>query len=144
VERRFEGYNGALVLTDTGVRITRGALGALRQFALRGDKFIPYESIVAVQFNNIPLWIGYIQLSLRGGGEAKSGVFQSFRDENTVVWTWWRRGKSAEFEEARDLILARISPEPAETKVCPDCAETVKAAALVCRFCGHRFQESTP
>lgn len=24
-------------------------------------------------------------------------------------------------------------------KVCPECAETVKSAAVVCRFCGHRF-----
>ncbi|MFG1267657.1 zinc ribbon domain-containing protein [Xanthobacter sp. DSM 14520] len=27
----------------------------------------------------------------------------------------------------------------ANEKVCPRCAETVKAAALVCRFCGHEF-----
>jgi hypothetical protein len=26
-----------------------------------------------------------------------------------------------------------------ETKVCPECAETVKAAARICRFCSHRF-----
>lgn|GEM_PF-1517115 len=26
-----------------------------------------------------------------------------------------------------------------DTKCCPDCAESVKAAALVCRFCGHKF-----
>jgi hypothetical protein len=26
-----------------------------------------------------------------------------------------------------------------ETKTCPDCAEEVKAAARVCRFCGYRF-----
>ena len=30
------------------------------------------------------------------------------------------------------------------TKTCPDCAETVKAAANVCRFCGHRFEEPAP
>ena len=26
-----------------------------------------------------------------------------------------------------------------DTKTCPDCAEEVKAAARVCRFCGYRF-----
>lgn len=33
---------------------------------------------------------------------------------------------------------ARDSGEP--VKACPDCAETIKAAAMVCRFCGHRFE----
>jgi len=28
---------------------------------------------------------------------------------------------------------------PSDTKVCPQCAEPVKAAAQVCRFCGHSF-----
>jgi hypothetical protein len=30
-----------------------------------------------------------------------------------------------------------------QTKVCPDCAETVKAPARVCRFCGYRFDAAT-
>lgn len=29
--------------------------------------------------------------------------------------------------------------EEAEEKVCPQCAEKVKAAAQVCRYCGHKF-----
>jgi hypothetical protein len=27
-------------------------------------------------------------------------------------------------------------------KTCPDCAETVRGAASICRFCGHRFNNS--
>lgn len=32
------------------------------------------------------------------------------------------------------------SSENTATKTCPDCAETIKGAARVCRFCGYRFQ----
>lgn len=32
------------------------------------------------------------------------------------------------------------TPATAE-KTCPRCAETIKAAARVCRFCGHEFEE---
>jgi len=34
--------------------------------------------------------------------------------------------------------LLRRRPGP-QTKQCPDCAETILAAANVCRFCGYRF-----
>ena len=34
------------------------------------------------------------------------------------------------------LFGARLAQK---TKTCPECAETVKAAARICRFCDHRF-----
>lgn len=43
--------------------------------------------------------------------------------------------------EARPQI--RNMP-PADEKTCPQCAETVKKAAIVCRFCGYQFQTKTP
>ncbi len=41
-------------------------------------------------------------------------------------------------------LLARSRPGDAtvdrDTKTCPACAETIKAAARVCRFCGHGLE----
>jgi len=135
-----KGYNGILVLEEGGVTFRRGKRGfAVGGGFARGDKFIPYGSIVAVQLKKPGVGVGYLQLSLRGGSEAKRGIGQAVRDENTVTF----QTDFPKWERTRDLIMKRAFPELEATKVCPDCAETVKEAAKVCRFCGYRF-EATP
>ena len=104
--KEFRGRNGTLVLTDTGVIIKRGIKGFLLGGGmLRGDKTIPYSSIVAVQLKKAGLLAGYIQLSLKGGSEAKNGLLESVKDENSVTFG----GKTKEFEEAKRLIEEKIS-----------------------------------
>src|SRR5712691_81860 len=125
-ERVFKGYNGSLKISDAGVTITRGAKGFLLQgLTLRGEKLIPWDSIVAVQYKKASFFggVGYLQLSLQGGPEAKGGLSQATQDENTVTWSNIRAAeKNQEFAEARDLIVARIAPIH-KVKICPACAE---------------------
>lgn len=105
--KEFKGYNGTLILTDTGVIIKRGVKGFLLGGGmLRGDKTIPYSSIVAVQLKKAGLVAGYLQLTLKGGSEAKSGLFQSTTDENSVNFYG---GKNKIFEEAKVLIEEKIN-----------------------------------
>ena len=103
----YKGYNGILVLTDTGVVIKRGARGFLLGGGmLRGDKTIPYTSIVAVQHKKAGITAGYIQLSIKGGAEAKGGLFQSTSDENTINF---HSGKNVKFLEAKQYIEEQIN-----------------------------------
>src|SRR4051812_46700303 len=102
MEKEFKGYNGTLVLTDRGVEIKRGVMGVLLGGGmLRGNKSIPYSGIVAVQLKKAGLTAGYLQLTLMGGSEAKGGLMQSTRDENTVNF---HSGKNEIFLEAKKLI----------------------------------------
>ena len=41
--------------------------------------------------------------------------------------------------ELRSTSLGSTAAIERDEKTCPKCAEQIKAAALVCRFCGHNF-----
>jgi Uncharacterised protein family UPF0547 len=54
--------------------------------------------------------------------------------------------RKADAQRIKDLIEAAQSRHPAHsddgpTKVCPYCAETIKQAARVCRFCGRELKQ---
>ena len=52
------------------------------------------------------------------------------KPEGTLTVTYEKK------EEALPPLLVENAPE----KTCPQCAENVKVAAKVCRFCGHMFE----
>lgn len=66
-----------------------------------------------------------------------SGIILLWVVPALAVWKVWA-GSSARAEPPAVAVS-----QPAE-KTCPRCAETVKAAALVCRFCGHEFDITPP
>ena len=102
----YKGYNGTIVLAATSLTIKRGFKGfMLGGLKLRGNKTIPYGSIVAVQYKKAGFWSGYLQLSLRGGSEAKSGLNEALWDENTVTF---QVNKSKQFWELKELIEQKI------------------------------------
>jgi hypothetical protein len=136
----YKGTNGILVLRENELVIKRGGRGFLTQGKLRGDKHIRYVDIVGIQFKKAGMTAGYIQFGTKGGHEASGGLRDAIRDENSVSFNSSKN--SQRFEEAKAFIERKLDAVHAtgESKTCPDCAETVLAAARVCKHCGFRFE----
>ena len=66
----------------------------------------------------------------------------SLRDEALSLATYCAAARSNPKQRVSLWALSRArsgNAPPVEVKICPDCAEEVKAAARVCRFCGYRW-----
>lgn len=84
---------------------------------------------------------GYLRLNVLGATNPfnASRVRDLSLDEDTVMFGM---NRNDDFEQARTLLVERIEASSDSTKPCPDCAETIKAGAKVCRYCGYRFGDS--
>jgi len=130
-QKEYKGYNGTIILTDTGVIIKRGLKGFLLGGGMiRGDKSIPYTSIIAVQFKKAGLVAGYLQLTLTGGSEAKGGLFQSATDENTINFHAWTKKDNELFAEAKELIEQKIHQSKGGSPIKSDAENLEKFAEL--------------
>lgn len=59
-------------------------------------------------------------------GAAGYGVARGFESERATM-------------DVSTKVVGAAAPVPSDTRICPDCAETVKAAARVCRYCSYQF-----
>lgn len=124
----LKGYNGTMILGEGSITIKRGAKGFLLGGGmLRGDKVIPYRSIVAVQLKKAGLTAGYLQLTLSGGSEAKGGLFQSTTDENSIHFY---KGKNEIFEQGKKKIEERMLHSQKQTTSISSIDEIKKLAEL--------------
>lgn len=103
---RAQGIGGALELDGAVLRIVRKGVGAFMLHGLKGDKEIGLRSITSVQFKK-PSFVanGYLQVTFPGALEAKQGIFEATKDENTVMF---RASHLPAFEALRDELRRRM------------------------------------
>lgn len=116
IGQEFKGHNGVLVLTETGVIMNRegvkvGKMGGKK----RGNKTIPYSSIIAVTHRKADRVGGYLKLTLKGGFEEQGGRMMGLWDENSI---FFKRKDDDKFLQAKMQIEERISQSsiPADVK----------------------------
>jgi hypothetical protein len=100
------GHNGQIRLYDNYLVITRKGSTGFLSHGFSGEKTILLSSITGVQFQRPSgLVSGYLQLSIMGGQEAKSGAFAAAKDENAVMWRGQHRD---DFEALYPALMERL------------------------------------
>lgn len=103
---KAKGVNGQLELYPTKVIIKRkGAMGVLSH-GFKGDKSILIKQISSIQFKQAnPVFNGYIQFAFLGGVEAKGGLFQAGKDENTVNFSVFHKDDFTAIKEKLEEMM---------------------------------------
>lgn len=115
IGQEFVAHNGTLILTETCVIIKREGVKVSRMGGFyRGDKTIPYSSIVAVTHSRADKAGGYLKLTLLGGSEEKGGRMQGIWDENSL---FFKQKDDSKFLLAKTLIEERITQRPVPSDV---------------------------
>ena len=101
-----KGHTGQIELYENRVDIKRKGFMAFALHGFDGTKSIFLKSITSIQFKEAGIMTsGFIQFTFSGGDEAKKGLFDATKDENTVVFT---KEQQAGFEKVRDYIFSKI------------------------------------
>lgn len=116
-------------------KMTRGVFKADRM-----TEVMPLESIASVVVERD----GLLASELRVHGSGNSIEFKSLHAVAASAKVAILQAMATARQPGSHGAAVSESREPETQKTCPMCAEDVKSAARICRYCGHSFPESTP
>lgn len=129
--QKIVGPLGELEVFQDKITITTSGVTGVLMRGLKETKTIPIHSITAIQFKRAGAIRGYMQFTIPGGVESKSGAFDAVVDENTFLFDEQNNGQA---EVAKKYIESRMkelhSPQPTKTAPSSLGDELTKLAAL--------------
>lgn len=109
----LNGVGVTVLIKSNGLTIKSIGTASFFVHGLKGEKFLPFKSIMAVQIKKPGKHMsGYIQFSVAGGLESTQGIWDASKDENTVLFT---RDHMSIFLGLRELVEERISRSDSST-----------------------------
>lgn len=125
---KADGVNGQIEIKDKKIIISRRGINAFLVYGFAGEKEILIDNITAVQYKKAG-WFsnGYIQFTFKGCLEAKRGIREAVRDENSIVF---KSSQEKEFQYIKDEINKRIQSSNHPVKTISNLDELEKLAHL--------------
>lgn len=105
--------------------------------------FLGFGALSSSPAAAVVMWVAAVGMAVFAFRIAKSSGYECqncgyhFSSRSAAAPTSASPGGSA--PSGWSQSTAQPPTPPSDSKVCPRCAETIKAAALVCRFCGQQF-----
>jgi hypothetical protein len=125
---KADGENGQIEIKDNKIIISRRGITAFLIYGFAGEKEILIDNITAVQYKKAGRYTGgYIQFTFKGCLEAKRGIREATKDENSIVFN---RSQEKKFQYIKDEINKRILSNNQPIKTISNLDELEKLAHL--------------